>query len=115
MAQMVKNLLAMQETWIRLPGSQRSPREGNGYPPKYSFLKNSIDRGAWKASLRGGKELDMTESLTLFSTIKFRKQEYFTYLINICTHLINCTYLINICTIYVHINCMYINYIVGHD
>ena len=29
------------------PGLGRSPGEGNGYPPQYSCLENSIDRGAW--------------------------------------------------------------------
>ena len=28
-------------------GSERSPGEGNGYPLQYSYLKNSMDRGAW--------------------------------------------------------------------
>ena len=34
-----------------IPGSGRSPREGNGYPLQYSCLDNSMDRGAWKALL----------------------------------------------------------------
>ena len=29
-----------------IPGSGRSPREGNGNPLKYSCLENSMDRGA---------------------------------------------------------------------
>ena len=29
-----------------IPGSGRSPREGNGYPLQYSCLENSKDRGA---------------------------------------------------------------------
>ena len=32
MAQMVKNLLAMRETWSLIAGWGRSPEEGNGYP-----------------------------------------------------------------------------------
>ena len=28
-----------------IPGSGRSPGEGNGYPLQYSCLKNSMDRG----------------------------------------------------------------------
>ena len=28
-----------------IPGSKRSPAEGNGYPFQYSCLKNSMDRG----------------------------------------------------------------------
>ena len=31
-AQLVKNLPAMQETWVRIPGLGRSPGEGKGYP-----------------------------------------------------------------------------------
>jgi len=30
-----------------IPGSGRSPGEGNGNPLLYSWLKNSMDRGAW--------------------------------------------------------------------
>ena len=30
-----------------IPGSGRSPGEGNGYPVQCSFLENSMDRGAW--------------------------------------------------------------------
>ena len=29
-----------------IPGSGRSPGEGNGYPLQYSFLENPMDRGA---------------------------------------------------------------------
>ena len=29
-----------------IPGSGRSPGEGNGYPLQYSCLENSMDRGA---------------------------------------------------------------------
>ena len=31
----------------------RSPGEGNGYPLQYSCLKNSMDRGAWWATVHG--------------------------------------------------------------
>ena len=30
-----------------VPGSGRSPGEGNGYPLQYSCLENPMDRGAW--------------------------------------------------------------------
>ena len=57
-AQMVKNLPAMQETRV-LTGSERSPEEGNGYPLWYSCLGNSMDRGAWQATDHGvTKNLD---------------------------------------------------------
>ena len=32
-----------------IPGSERSPGEGNGYPLQYSNLENLMDRGAWQA------------------------------------------------------------------
>ena len=32
-----------------IPGSGRSPGEGNGNPLQYSCLENPMDRGAWKA------------------------------------------------------------------
>ena len=32
-----------------IPGSGRSPGEGNGYPLQYSCLENPMDRGAWWA------------------------------------------------------------------
>ena len=35
-----------------IPGSERSPEVGNGNPLQYSCLENSMDRGAWWATLR---------------------------------------------------------------
>ena len=34
-----------------IPGSGRSPEEGNGYPLQYSCLENPMDRGAWRATV----------------------------------------------------------------
>ena len=34
-----------------IPGSGRSPVEGNGNPLQYSCLENSIHRGAWWATV----------------------------------------------------------------
>ena len=34
-------------------GSGRSPGEGNGYPFQYSYLENSMDKGAWQATVHG--------------------------------------------------------------
>jgi len=31
-------------------GLGRFPGEGNGYPPQYSYLENSMDKWAWRAS-----------------------------------------------------------------
>ena len=36
-----------------IPGLGRSPAEGNGNPFQYSYLENSIDRGAWPATVHG--------------------------------------------------------------
>ena len=34
-----------------IPGSERSPGEGNGNPLQYPYLENSMDRGAWWAAV----------------------------------------------------------------
>ena len=47
-----------------IPGLGRYPGEGNGYPLQHSCLQNSMDRGAWQATVHGIRELDMTEQLT---------------------------------------------------
>ena len=36
-----------------IPGSGRSPGEGNGNPLQYSCLENPMDRGAWRATDHG--------------------------------------------------------------
>ena len=36
-----------------IPGLERSPGEGNGYPLQYSCLENSMDRGAWWVTVHG--------------------------------------------------------------
>ena len=34
-----------------IPGLERCPGEGNGYPLQNSCLENSMDRGAWQATV----------------------------------------------------------------
>ena len=36
-----------------IPGSGRSPSEGNGNPLLHSCLENPMDRGAWQATVHG--------------------------------------------------------------
>ena len=56
-AQLVKILSAMQETWVLVPGLGRSPGEGKGYPIQYSGLENSM-HSPWgrKKSDRDGSD-----------------------------------------------------------
>ena len=57
-----------------IPGSGRSPGEGNGNPLQYSYLENSMDRGAWRAlQFMGHKESDTAEQLTL--SLYFRERQ----------------------------------------
>ena len=48
--QMVKNLPTIRSL---IPGSERSPGEGNGYLFQYSCLENPLDRGARQATVHG--------------------------------------------------------------
>ena len=52
-----------------IPGSGRSPGEGNGNPLQCSCLENSMDGGPWQATYSPWicKELDMTEWLHFLS------------------------------------------------
>ena len=36
-----------------IPGFGRFPREGNGYPFRYSCLENPMNRGDWQAAAHG--------------------------------------------------------------
>ena len=51
MADIIKNLPAMQETWDSVPGLGRSPGKGNSNPLQHSHLGNPVDReeadGLW--------------------------------------------------------------------
>ena len=51
-----------------IPGSGRSPGEGNGNPLQYSCPENPMDRGAWRAMVHGVAESNMTEA-TLAPTV----------------------------------------------
>ena len=48
-----------------IPGSGRSPGEGNGNPLQYPCLGNPMDRGAWQTIVHGvTKESDTQKGLS---------------------------------------------------
>ena len=57
----VMNSPANAEDAGSIPGSERSPKKGNGNPLQYSCPENPKDRGPWRASVHGAaKKLEMT-------------------------------------------------------
>ena len=75
MALIVKNPLAnagdIRDVGL-IPGSGRCTGVGNGYPLQYSCLENSMDKGAWWATVHG-----VTKSWTRLSnfTIGSRSED----------------------------------------
>ena len=62
-----------------IPGSGRSPGEGNGSPLQFSCLQNPMDRGGWQATVHGvtkGRKLlrDFTSFTTYRHALKKNKQ-----------------------------------------
>ena len=56
MALVVENMPAKAEDARdagSFPGRERFPGEGHGNPFQYSRLENSMDRGAWTATVHG--------------------------------------------------------------
>ena len=53
----VKNPPENAEDLGLIPESGRFPGEGNGNPLQYSCLKNSMDRGAWWATVHGSQRV----------------------------------------------------------
>ena len=49
----IKNPPANARDEDSIPGSGRSPGEGNGNLLQYSCLRNPMDRGAWRAEVPG--------------------------------------------------------------
>ena len=61
---MIKNPPANAGDMSSIPGLGRSPGGRHGNPLQYSCLENSMDRGAWWATVHGvTKESDTVELL----------------------------------------------------
>ena len=61
---------------VSIPGLGRSPEGGHGNPLQYSCLQNTMDRGAWQATVHGvAKSLDDGGDLTcpLYECLSQRK------------------------------------------
>ena len=59
-----------------IPGSGRSPGEGNGNPLQYSCLENPMDGGAWWATVHGvAKSWTRLRDLTNFPSFTRTFQE----------------------------------------
>ena len=59
---------------VSIPGSERSPGEGNGNPVQYSCLENPMDRGAWWATVHGvAKSRTRLSDFTFFLTDRGEK------------------------------------------
>ena len=56
----VKNPPANAGDTGSIPGSGKSPGEGNGNPLQYSCLENTMDREVWQAIVHGVTESDTT-------------------------------------------------------
>ena len=68
MAQLVKNLPAMQETWVQSLGLEDPLEKGKAtYPLQYSGLENSVEYMVHGCH----KGLDMTEQLSLSDKFSF--------------------------------------------
>ena len=56
-----------------IPGSGRSPGEGDGNPLQYSCLENPVDRGAWRATVQGSHRVghDLSTPFDLVCILHF--------------------------------------------
>ena len=59
-----------------IPGSGRFPGEGNGYSLQYSYLENSMDRGAWQATVHGvtNSRTQLSDNTFTFFNVKRESQ-----------------------------------------
>ena len=59
--QMVKNLPAMQETWVRSLGQEDPLEKRMATHSKYSCLRSFMDRRAWRATVHGVARVRQTD------------------------------------------------------
>ena len=57
-----------------IPGSARSPQEGNGSPLQYSCLENSMDRGAWQVQSMGSQSWTQLSDWTELNWLTLEKK-----------------------------------------
>ena len=62
---MIKNLPAMQETWVQLLGWEDPPEEGMTTHSSVLAWRIPMDREAWQATVREVTESDITERLSV--------------------------------------------------
>ena len=66
-----------------IPALGRSPGEGNGYPLQYSCLENSMDRGAWWATVHVLQRVghnQVTNTITFTLSMQSKLWYYKTFL-----------------------------------
>ena len=70
-----------------IPGSRRSPEEGNGSTLQYSCLGNHMDRGAWWGTAHGVQHKRVGHDLVAEN--KARNHLYRTVILGLCLPLAN--------------------------
>ena len=65
MAQMVKNLPAMQETQVQSQGREDPLENGMAIHSSILAWRNFINRGAWRVTVHGVQRVGHTEQLAL--------------------------------------------------
>ena len=59
-----------------IPGSGKSPGEGNGNPLQYSCLENPMERGSWRATVHGvaKSRTRLSDFTVLYCTVPLLKE-----------------------------------------